>query len=76
MLWRGQAERGARPHVGLKLLQLTPSTAARFREGDSSFPPVEEGLLVPAVTPGSPAARADLRAGDVIVGECAGTMWS
>ena len=64
-----QADRGTRPHVGLKLLQLTSGSAARFRQGDPQFPPVEGGLLVPAVVQGSPAHGAGLRVGDVIVGE-------
>ncbi|RMZ53163.1 hypothetical protein APUTEX25_005152 [Auxenochlorella protothecoides] len=53
-----------RPHVGIKMLELTRHSAARFRERDPGFPDVTAGILVPAVTPGSPADRAGLRQGD------------
>ncbi|KFM24620.1 Putative protease Do-like 14 [Auxenochlorella protothecoides] len=54
-----------RPHVGIKMLELTRHSAARFRERDPGFPDVTAGILVPAVTPGSPADRAGLRQGDL-----------
>ncbi|KAL6780370.1 hypothetical protein ACKKBF_B13420 [Auxenochlorella protothecoides x Auxenochlorella symbiontica] len=57
-----------RPHVGIKMLELTRHSAARFRERDPGFPDVTAGILVPAVTPGSPADRAGLRQGDVVTG--------
>jgi HtrA serine peptidase 2 len=59
-----------RPYVGIKMLQLTKHNAASFRRRDAAFPAVDAGILVPGVHGGSPAERAGLRAGDVIVGAC------
>ncbi len=59
--------RVVRPYLGVKLLELSPAVAAQLREREPGFPAVERGVLLPAVVPGSPAARGGLRPGDVIV---------
>jgi serine protease Do len=51
--------RGARTRLGLTLTPLTDQLAAYFG--------VKEGALVSAVGAGSPAARAGIRAGDVVI---------
>lgn len=56
-----------RPYLGVKLLQLNRHNAAQFRTRDPSFPDVMGGILVPHVQPGSPAEKAGIRQGDVIV---------
>ncbi len=56
-----------RPYLGVKLLELSPAVSAQLREREPGFPAVERGVLLPAVVPGSPAARGGLRPGDVIV---------
>lgn len=62
-----QHGRVVRPYLGVKLLELSPAVAAQMREREPGFPAnVERGVLVPAVVPGSPAARGGLRPGDVI----------
>ncbi|CAI5464580.1 unnamed protein product [Closterium sp. Yama58-4] len=59
--------RVVRPFMGIKMLELNASIAAQLRDRDPSFPPVDAGILVPQVIPGSPAARGGLQPGDVIV---------
>lgn len=51
------------------MLQLNRHNVASFRRKDPNFPDVSSGILVPSVTPGSPADKARLKAGDIIVGE-------
>ncbi|KAL6660792.1 hypothetical protein ACP70R_001827 [Stipagrostis hirtigluma subsp. patula] len=59
--------RVVRPWLGLKMLDLNPMIIAQLKEKSSSFPDVRNGVLVPMVTPGSPAERAGFRPGDVVV---------
>jgi HtrA serine peptidase 2 len=56
-----------RPYIGVKLLQLNRYTASQLRKKDSHFPFVVAGVLVPQVASGSPAEKAGLKAGDIIV---------
>jgi S1-C subfamily serine protease len=51
-----------RPHLGISVADVTPSLAAQLRL------PVSRGVLVREVQPDSPAARAGIQAGDIIVG--------
>jgi len=62
--------RVARPYIGIKMLQLTRENAALLARRDPAGLPAGTagGVLVPHVAPRSPAARAGLRPGDVIVG--------
>ena len=57
----GGARRVVRPYLGVRTTEVT---SANLRELGLTRP---EGLLVGAVTPGSPAERAGLRPGDVIL---------
>ncbi|BAF27972.2 Os11g0246600 [Oryza sativa Japonica Group] len=59
--------RVVRPWLGLKMLDLNPMIIAQLKERSSSFPDVKNGVLVPMVTPGSPAEHAGFRPGDVVV---------
>jgi len=56
-----------RPYIGVKLLQLNQYTVAQLRKKDPHFPFVYTGVLVPAVATGSPAEKAGLKSGDIIV---------
>ncbi|KAL4530046.1 hypothetical protein Ndes2437B_g08428 [Nannochloris sp. 'desiccata'] len=56
-----------RPYIGVKLLQLNQYTVAQLRKKDPHFPYVNSGVLVPAVAAGSPAEKAGLKSGDIIV---------
>ncbi|KAB2018701.1 hypothetical protein ES319_D08G247600v1 [Gossypium barbadense] len=56
-----------RPWLGLKMLDLNELIISQLKERDSKFPDVEKGILVPMVTPGSPADRAGFHPGDVVI---------
>jgi len=59
--------RVVRPYLGIKMLALNPQIAEQLRQRDPRFPNVQEGIVVVHVNPGSPAERAGLQSGDVIV---------
>ena len=61
--------RVVKPYIGIKMLQLDAGKAEQLKRADASFPAVRAGILVPEVSQGSPAHRAGLQSGDVIVGE-------
>ncbi|KAI3676042.1 hypothetical protein L1987_85638 [Smallanthus sonchifolius] len=59
--------RVVRPWLGLKMLDLNDMIVAQLKEKDVLFPDVTKGVLVPMVSPGSPAERAGFHPGDVVV---------
>ncbi|CAN6362635.1 unnamed protein product [Urochloa humidicola] len=59
--------RVVRPWLGLKMLDLNPMIISQLKEKSSTFPDVRKGVLVPMVTPGSPAEQAGFHPGDVVV---------
>ncbi|XP_077229190.1 trypsin family protein with PDZ domain-containing protein isoform X2 [Tasmannia lanceolata] len=59
--------RVVRPWLGLKMLDLNDMIISQLKERDLSFPNVSKGVLVPMVTPGSPADRSGFRPGDVVI---------
>ena len=58
-----------RPHIGIKMLQLTSENVAQMHEKDCQFPALNKGILVANVYPSSPAAKAGLKQGDIITGK-------
>lgn len=58
----------ARNYLGMTVVALTPRVVLSQRRMDAKFTgKAQEGLLVTSVTPGSPAAKAGLRAGDIML---------
>ncbi|XP_028918530.1 serine protease HTRA2, mitochondrial [Ornithorhynchus anatinus] len=56
-----------RRYIGVMMLTLTPSILAELQLREPGFPDVQHGVLIHKVILGSPAHRAGLRPGDVIV---------
>ncbi|XP_038717479.1 putative protease Do-like 14 [Tripterygium wilfordii] len=59
--------RFVRPWLGLKMIDLNELIIAQLKERDANFPNVSRGVLVPMVTPESPADLAGFLLGDVII---------
>ncbi|XP_059438955.1 putative protease Do-like 14 [Corylus avellana] len=59
--------RVVRPWLGLKMVDLNEMIIAQLKERDATFPNVNKGILVPMVTPGSPADRAGFCPGDIVI---------
>ncbi|TQD93729.1 hypothetical protein C1H46_020628 [Malus baccata] len=62
-----KSRRVVRPWVGLKMIDLNEMIINQLKERDPTFPNVKKGILVPMVTPGSPAERAGFSPGDVVI---------
>lgn len=56
-----------RRYIGVMMLTLTPSIIAELKLRDPAFPDVTHGILIHRVIMGSPAIRAGLLPGDVVV---------
>uniref|UniRef100_A0A9J7YQ24 Serine protease HTRA2, mitochondrial n=1 Tax=Cyprinus carpio carpio TaxID=630221 RepID=A0A9J7YQ24_CYPCA len=56
-----------RRYIGVMMLTLTPSIIEELKMRDMSFPDVSHGVLIHRVIIGSPASRAGVKPGDVIV---------
>lgn len=59
--------RVVRPWLGLKMIDLNDMIVAQLKERNAAFPNVSKGILIPMVSPGSPADRAGFHPGDVVV---------
>ncbi|XP_061824829.1 serine protease HTRA2, mitochondrial-like [Nerophis lumbriciformis] len=64
--WFGQSETRRR-YIGVMMLTLTPSIISELKLRDPSFPDVTHGILIHRVIIGSPANRAGLLPGDVVL---------
>nr|XP_019940497.1 PREDICTED: serine protease HTRA2, mitochondrial-like [Paralichthys olivaceus] len=56
-----------RRYIGVMMLTLTPNIIAELKLRDPSFPEVTHGILIHRVIIGSPANRAGMLPGDVVV---------
>ncbi|XP_054909380.1 serine protease HTRA2, mitochondrial-like isoform X1 [Poeciliopsis prolifica] len=54
-------------YIGVMMLTLTPSIIAELKMKDSSFPNVSHGILIHRVIPSSPASRAGMLSGDIVL---------
>ncbi|MGP0128986.1 MAG: HhoA/HhoB/HtrA family serine endopeptidase [cyanobacterium endosymbiont of Rhopalodia musculus] len=63
-------EKVPHPYIGVQMVNLTPELARENNKNSNSpiLIPEVEGILVVQVVPNTPAARAGIRRGDVIVG--------
>ncbi|KAB1201108.1 putative protease Do-like 14 [Morella rubra] len=59
--------RVVRPWLGLKMVDLNDMIIGQLKERDPTFPNVNKGILVPMVTPSSPADRAGFHPGDIVI---------
>ncbi|XP_063040157.1 serine protease HTRA2, mitochondrial-like [Engraulis encrasicolus] len=58
---------GKRRYIGVMMLTLTPSIIDELKMRDHKFPEVSHGILIHRVITGSPAHRAGMKPGDVVV---------
>uniref|UniRef100_A0AAY5E826 PDZ domain-containing protein n=1 Tax=Electrophorus electricus TaxID=8005 RepID=A0AAY5E826_ELEEL len=56
-----------RRYIGVMMLTLTPSIITELKMRDPLFPDVTHGILIHRVITGSPAKRAGLKPGDIVV---------
>ncbi|KAL0969542.1 hypothetical protein UPYG_G00228660 [Umbra pygmaea] len=56
-----------RRYIGVMMLTLNPSIIAELKLRDPSFPDVSHGILIHRVIVGSPANRAGMKPGDIVV---------
>lgn len=56
-----------RRYIGVMMLTLTPSIIAELKMRDHSFPDVMHGILIHRIISGSPASRAGLKPGDIVL---------
>ncbi|XP_044021930.1 serine protease HTRA2, mitochondrial-like isoform X2 [Siniperca chuatsi] len=64
--WFGESETKRR-YIGVMMLTLTPSIIAELKLRDPSFPDVTHGILIHRVIMGSPANKAGMLPGDIVV---------
>ncbi|XP_038575407.1 serine protease HTRA2, mitochondrial-like isoform X1 [Micropterus salmoides] len=64
--WFGESEMKRR-YIGVMMLTLTQSIIAELKLRDPSFPDVTHGILIHRVIMGSPADRAGMLPGDIVV---------
>uniref|UniRef100_A0A3Q3WTY2 PDZ domain-containing protein n=1 Tax=Mola mola TaxID=94237 RepID=A0A3Q3WTY2_MOLML len=64
--WFGESEMKRR-YIGVMMLTLTQSIIAELKLRDPSFPDVTHGILIHRVIMGSPANRAGMLPGDIVV---------
>ncbi|XP_072532983.1 serine protease HTRA2, mitochondrial-like [Salminus brasiliensis] len=64
--WFSESETKRR-YIGVMMLTLTPSIIGELKIRDSSFPDVTHGILIHHVILGSPASRAGMKPGDIVL---------
>ncbi|KAJ8335760.1 hypothetical protein SKAU_G00391020 [Synaphobranchus kaupii] len=64
--WFGGSE-AKRRYIGVMMLTLTPSIIAELKMRDLAFPDVTHGILIHRIIIGSPASRAGMKPGDIVV---------
>ncbi|XP_062852129.1 serine protease HTRA2, mitochondrial-like [Trichomycterus rosablanca] len=64
--WFGESE-NKRRYIGVMMLTLTPSIIAELKMRDHSFPDVTHGVLIHRIIPDSPANKAGMKPGDIVL---------